>query len=62
MKKYEKVWIFVWKSVWKSMKFCTGLLRPYVKKYEMIDENYIFVMKLYEKVWNSMKKYEFDFF
>ena len=47
MKRYEKVW--------KSMKFWKGLLRPYMKKYEMIDENYIFFMNLYEKVWNSMK-------
>ena len=65
MKKYEKVWKsmkkvwiivwnFVWK-VWKSMNFYVGLLRPYVKTYEMIDENYIFVMNLYEIVWNSMK-------
>ncbi len=43
------------------MNFYSGLLRPYMKKYEMIDENYIFVMDLYETVWNSMKNYEFDF-
>ena len=28
----------------------------------MIDENYIFVMNLYETVRKSMKNYEFDFF
>ncbi len=71
MKKYEKVWKsmkkyeilkeILYEKVLKSMTFYTGLLRPYLKKYEMIDENCIFVMNLYEKVWNSMKNYEFDF-
>ena len=61
MKKYEFLYETLYEKVWKSMKFCTGLLRPYMKKYENVDENYFFVMNLYEKVWNSMKNYEFDF-
>ncbi len=50
MKKYELLYENLYEKVCKSMKFYTGLLRNYMKKYEMIDENYIFVINLYEKV------------
>ena len=45
MKKYEMVYEIWYEKVWKSMKFYSGLLRPYMKKSEIIDENYNFVMK-----------------
>ena len=62
MKNYDFLYEMLNEKVWNSMEFRTGLLRPYVKKYEMIGEiNFVLwiCMKQYETLWNKSKTYEY---